>query len=323
MFKQINLWYCIPPFLIFCVFVATLSLVHSQNTSSKKNPEEELAEIKANAEMLENVQMWPTAQRVLLLSTETLEESFRKLAAYDDGQYFEPGYETQRMGENTNMQILLSNRRVLKILQDFEKLPLDQAKTKAKELHKIALNSLSKVLDVEFEPYSSEKRYGVVRLNEQFMAMTSVLLSASLGDIPFVIQRIEEWELIITKVREKLSKKNYPPRLAENFSQHYFLDPTSFVSILMFATERKGTLPEILKNKVSKYRAVNIPLVAWNADKTYYDGLKYQGQGGGNFSLENTQMVFRVYNLPTGNEEYNRQNKELIQSLKEVMASMD
>ena len=321
MFKRISLWYSVPPLLVLCVFAATFSFVHSQNTS-RPTPANvaaaKIADIKNNAAITESFQMLPTSQRVLLLSTETLDESFQKLAAYDDGQYFEPGYMTQSASENTNMQVLLSNRRVLKILQEFEKLPLDQAKNKALELHKIALSSLSKVLDVEFEPYSSGKMYGVVRPNEQFMVMTSVLLSASLGDMPFVMQRIDEWELIITKVKEKLIKKNYPLGQASKFSQHYFLDPTSFVSILMFAAERRGTIPEAMKSNVSQYKTVDIPLVAWSAYKTHYDA---QGRGGGNFSLENTQIVFRVYDLPSGTEEYDRQNEEIIQSLKEIMLS--
>ena len=320
MFKRISLWYSVPPLLILCVFAATFSFVHSQN-ANRPTPADvaaaKIADIKNNAAITESFQMLPTSQRVLLLSTETLDESFQKLAAYDDGQFFEPGYMTQSASENTNMQVLLSNRRVLKILQEFEKLPLDQAKNKALELHKIALSSLSKILDVEHEPYSPEKVYGVIRPNELFMVMTSVLLSASLGDVPFVMQRIDEWELIITKVEEKMIKKNYPPNHASRFSQCYFLDPTSFASMLMFAAERKGTVPETMKNKVSKCKVVDVPLVAWNAAETYHGNLKYQG--GENFSSENTQFVFRVYNLPTGTDEYDRLNGEIIQSLKEEL----
>jgi len=326
MLKRINLWYCLPPFFILCIFVATLSLVHSQNRS-RQNPtfEDQLAELKTNQEIVEMVKMGPIAGRVLALSTETLHESFLKLATYDDDQYGSPGYTTNVYGEMTEIQELLSNRRVIKILQEFEKLPLDQAKIKAKELHKIALDSLSQVIDealVAYTKFPTAESYGVIRPNELFMAMTSVLLSASLGDIPFVLHRIEEWERMVAIAKNKIlsNEKSYPLNFAEGYSQCVFLDPTSFVTMLMFATERKGSIPEIVKNKVAEYETFDIPIVAWNAERTYYDDLKYHG-GGSTISLENMLMDFRVYNLRKGAEEWNRSNQELIQFLKKAMAS--
>ena len=343
MFKRINLWYCFPPFLILCVFVAALSFVHSQNGSSQKivarigspdgqvielNEEEYatfLAEQKATEEMYEAMRMEPIARRILLLSTETLDESFLKLATYDDGQYFEPGYMTQRSDENTDMQTLLSNRRVIKILQEFERLPLDQAKIKAKELHKIALDNLYRAIDADLN-------FLVLELNEfehaKFMATTSVLLSASLGDIPFLMQRIEEWEQMIAEMRKRIQADEsiYPPDVVEAYSPNsfFFFDPTCFVSILMFAVERSGNIPETVKNKIAEAdcRIVDIPLVAWNANKTYYDDLRHR-ETGDTISWETTQTFFRVYNFPIGNELYRQQSKKFLRSLQETIESMN
>jgi len=304
-----------PPFFLLCVFVAALSWVHSQNPNQPglaKVLEAQLAEAKAAANMHETLQMLPTVSRVLALSTETLDESFRKLATYGDGQYFEPGYMTNVAGINTTFHELLSNRRVIKVLHEFEKLPLEQAKVKAEEFHKIALNSFSKAIDVEVAAYSPDKKYGSFRQNEQFMLMTSVILSASLGDIPTVTHRIKEWEQIITRVEEKMIQKNFPPNLAETLSQYYFLDPTSFVSILMFALERKGQVPDVAKNKIAEMNnctIVTIPIVAWNAGKTYYDDLRQRGNVS--ISWEDTQMFIRVYELLGGTDGRNRKNQEL------------
>jgi len=166
---------------------------------------------------------------------------------------------------------------------------------------------------------------GTLRKDEQFMAMTSVLLSASLGDIPFVMQRIEEWEQMITKIREKFQSdiKIYPLYF-EPLLQYHFLDPTSFVSILMFAQERSGKgIPENVKNKIAETycQIADVPLVAWHANKTYYDDLWHRG--GGNFSWENTYIVFRVYTLHGGTEERIGASQELVQFVKETLASMN
>ena len=309
--------------LIFCVFVVMYSLVHSQNGNRQnlsvqvtplpgiqvtQRTEAEIAEIKATQEMDEAIQMAPTASRVLSLSTETLEESFLKLATYDDGQYFQPGYIPPDDFECIDMQVLLSNRRVIKILQDFEKLPLDQAKTKAKGLHKIAMDYFYMVVENGLDQY---EKYSFIEHTDDlkhvnFMATTSLLLSASLGDVPFLIQRIEEWEQTLEKLRKRilLNEKKYPPNTADAYlpysSHSSFFDPTGFVSILMFAVERSGNyLP--LHSEI------------WNANKTYYDDLRHRE--GGNLSWENTQMFFRIYNLPCKTELYNRQGKELFQSV--------
>ena len=139
--------------LLLCVFAASLTWVYSQNSNlpfvdrviayvmsisldQAQNAnlppvnqvveltEEEFAEFMANLQN-ENLAMHPeAAKRVLQLGTETLEASFRKLATYDDGQYSYPGYMTNRLGEETDLQKLLSNRRFMKVLQEFENLPL-------------------------------------------------------------------------------------------------------------------------------------------------------------------------------------------------------
>ena len=116
MFKKFKFRYGIALLLLLCVFVATLSWGYSQNTKFPlvdrvlafvmsisldhaqnhtgqyvELTQDQLAESQATAEMNEALMMQPTVQRVLQLSTETLDESFRKLATYDDNQYGNPG----------------------------------------------------------------------------------------------------------------------------------------------------------------------------------------------------------------------------------------
>lgn len=322
MLQRIHLWRRVPLLLVFCVFAVSLSLVHSQNPD-RQNPEDKDAAfrkiIEEHQKSASAQQMAPTVSRTKRISTETLDESFSKLSLNDDDQYTSPGYTTNVLGENTEIHELLSNRRVIKILQEFEKLPRDQAKIKALKFHKDALDSLSKVLNVEFEPYDPKKIYAFIRPNEKFTAMTSVLLSASLRDIPLVTQRIEEWEQLTTKVREQLIKKNFPPDKADKFSKLFFLDATSHVSLLMFAAQRKGVLPDVLQIQLSGCQIMDIPLVAWDAPITYYDNRRF---GGSPASLENIYMVFRVYNLSVLTEEHQRKNAELIQLLNETVKSL-
>ena len=324
MFKRSNLWYSVPPILLLCVFVATFTLVHSQN-ANYSNYEALLAENRATTEMYETIQMLPATQRVLLLSTETLDESFRKLGEYDDGQYFNPGYEIRNWGIPPIFHVLLSNRRTIKILQEFEKLPPDQAKIKAKKFHEIALDSLSKALDKVPIAVFPDGGYGIVRQDELYMALTSLLLSASLGDVPFLMQQIEDWEQTITnKIRS--NEKTYAPKLAETLlrSPYFFPDPTSLVSILMFAMERKGGIPEVMKSRIAETDCTiaDIPLVAWNAYKTYYD-YRRQGISDTPISWGDTQLFFRVYEIRCDTEDNIRASKELVRFLKEMMAAMN
>lgn len=323
MSKRVYLRSSLPVLFILCVFVMSLSLVRSQNENGQNSEDQDAAFRKMLREHQESAikdQMAPTVSRNKQLRKETLEESFRKLALYDDDQYGSPGYMTNVLGENTEIHELLSNRRVIKILQEFKKLPRNQARIKAKKYHQDALASLSKVLNVEFEPYDPQKQYAIGRRNEIFMVMTSVLLSASLGDIPHLTQRIDEWKEMTTKAREQWIQKNYPANLADDFSKHFFLDATSHVSLLMFVAQRNGILPDVLQKQVNGCQFVDVPLVAWDAPITYYDNRRF---GGASASLENIQMVFRVYNLSALTEEQKRKNDELIQSLTETVKSLE
>ena len=357
MLKRIKLWYCIPV-LFLCVLVATLSLVHSQYAnitpvdrvlafvmslsinqaqnanlpSDVKLTQEQYADIQATldmAEMRENLQMQPIVQRVQQLSTETLDESFRKLATYDNGQYNEPGFMTQSVTEHTDMQRLLSNRRVIKVLQEFENLPFEQAKDKAEELHKIAMNHISRVINTKLDQYEKTREplpHDNEHQHAKYMIMTSLLLSASLGDIPLVMRQIDELGQGPEDVRKRIlaNKTLYPSGLKDcTLENTPYFDTTSFVSILMFAVERSGTAPENVKRKIAEASCeiVDIPLVEWNADRTYYDELRY----GGNVSMtqDSVQIFFRIYNFSSSwiNEQTRNQNSKFFWSLHEIIAS--
>ena len=333
MFKRINFRYCVP-LVLFSVFAVTLSLVHSQNVNRQTRvrvvdySEEEIANIRANAEMQETIQMLPTAQRVLLLSTETLDESFRKLATYDDGQYFEPGYTTNRYSEDTTLKRLLSNRRVIKIMQEFEKLPLEQARAKAKELHQVARNNLARLLHGVLGEYQKSLGQESAKSTSdyeqaKFMILTSLLLSASLGDVPLVIQQIDDWEQIPADIKKQAFAVNYPQNLIEasSLQNSFYFDATSFVSILMFAMERKGPLPETIRNKVVDYKADSIPLVAWNANKTYFDDISHSGNDS--FSWEDTQIFFTIYDFPVGSESSRKEGYDFFHALKDMVSSLN
>ena len=332
MFKRIHFRYCVP-LLLLCVFAVTLSLVHSQNVSRQTRvrvvdySEEEIANILANAEMQETIQMLPTAQRVLLLSTETLDESFRKLATYDDGQYFEPGYTTDVMFVETDLKTLLSNRRVIKIMQDYEKLPLEQARAKAKEFHQIAMNNISRVVNTELDEYEKTGEPLPIGNDDQhakYMTLTSLLLTASLGDIPLVIQQMEAFGQGPADVKKRYLKKR-PADFVEAYSKleySRFVDVSSLVSILMFAVEQNGTQPEIVKRRIAEAdcRIEDIPLVAWDAKKTYFDDIRLRGEGL--ISWENTHLVFRVYSFSWLNESERLRNFEFYRSLEDTIASV-
>jgi len=92
----------------------------------------------------------------------------------------------------------------------------------------------------------------------------------------------------------------------------------------MFALERSGNIPEIVKYVTAEAGCEirTIPLVAWNAAKTYYDNHFYHG-GNIPVSLETTQVNFRIYALPVNTREGTRHANQLFQWLKETMASMN
>lgn len=312
--------------LITCVFAVAITLVHSQNGSRQDSIDAE-AELKTNQEIAEFYQSFPTMQRTLLLSTETLDQSFRKLAEYDDGQYFEPGYIAPDDYECTDLQMLLSNRRVIKILQEFEKLTLDQAKIKAKEFHKIAVNHVSKVINTSLDQYEASP--GPLPASDddkhaKYMVITSLLLSASLGDVPFLMQRIDELEQVLAVAKNRVqTNKIFPSSFAKGFSleNSFYFDTTSFVSIMMFALEKKGYSPEAVKTKIANAgcRVADIPIVSWDANKTYHDDLKFHGNGS--ISWENLYTSFRIYRFPHDIDPLRKQGYEFFRSLQETMVS--
>jgi len=341
--------------LLLCVFAASLTWVYSQNASlpfvdrviayvmsismdNSQNAnlppanqlieltEDQFDEFMANQQN-ENPPMHPVvAKRVLQLSSETLDESFRKLASYDDGQYVHPGYTTNVQFKENHLQRLLSNRRFIKVLQEFENLPPEQAKTKAEEFHRIAMNHYSTVTHALLDEYEKNPypEANPDSYHLKFMILASLALTASLGDFPLVMQQIDEWGTGPADVRKRLLTM-YPMELLETctLENTFFFDTSSFVSILMFAAERSGTMPENVKTIINEADCEidDIPLVAWNADRTYYDDLR--NFRNGSISGEDAQMVFRIYTFSRFNESQRQQNYEFFRTLQETIASLN
>lgn len=70
---------------------------------------------------------------IATLKKENLEESMDRLLS-DDDQYYYPGYYTGVINDQIDLEIMLSDRRSIKVLQSIEKLPAKEREAKCKQL---------------------------------------------------------------------------------------------------------------------------------------------------------------------------------------------
>ena len=217
-------------------------------------------------------------EEVEKLKKQSLDETFAYLL--DDQQYYYPGYQSEVAFVPEDMERILSARGFLKVFQQFEKLPKEQATKKLYEFCERAIKefeySLENALWQGANPTLEHHSPKTIR-SAKYTVCVSMLLAARMGEHKLLLDQIGKMEPL-SETYVNTAKINFPyDNLSDTLIDKLlrgstYLDDDCILTVLMYAIKRagikleSGVLPEIFKQK-------SIPLCRWDAKLTYYDRL--------------------------------------------------
>jgi hypothetical protein len=245
------------------------------------------------------------------IQTESLEESFANLI--NDQQYSYPSYHSNIKGAPKDMEMLLSSRRFLKVLQQFQSLSLKQANTLLDKFCKEAIDEYriavldtrnpktasSVISDPDPNPKTSKPHS---LMGAKYMICASMLLAAHISNCQKIWEQFEKMNQIIQEEKIYI-EENKDTELGRILISIMSLDRGCIVCVFTYAmTQAKNNSEPVIALK-AKLDKKEIPLVKWNASETYYDVLHKSGYR----QIEKKTIVqnFIVYSIPRNRNDNN------------------
>jgi hypothetical protein len=245
------------------------------------------------------------------LEEESLEESFSNLI--NDQQYYYPGYHTPIKGTPVELETLFSSRRFLKVFQQFQFLPQNQANALLDKFCKQAIDEY-KIAVLETRnpktttPTTSDSHPKTSKPHNlkgaKNMIYTSMLLAAHNGNCLKVWEQFEKTNQIIQEEKKYIEEKNKNKeldKLDKLLISVMSFDRDCITNIFMYAFSQTKNNSDLVIKLKSNLNQKEVPLVKWDAKVTYYDFLHCDiFLRSGNFTIDNKTVIqnFTVYSLP-------------------------
>jgi hypothetical protein len=215
------------------------------------------------------------------IQVESLETSFSNLMI--DQQYSD--YHTNVKGAPVDLETLLSSRRFLKVLQQFQSLTLQQANTL---LDKFCKESIDEYKIAVLDTRNQNKTNSVSAINPdnknskprnlrgaKYMVCASMLLAAHLGNCQKVWEQFEKMNQIIQD-EKKYIEENRNTELDRLLISVISLERDCIVCIFMYAMTQAKINSDAVITLQSKLDKKKVPLVEWNASVTH-DDVRWSG----------------------------------------------
>ena len=270
-------------------------------------------------------------ERIDRLTGLTLDETFVELL--ESQQYFYPGYYSERMAVPTDIQTLLSARTFLKVLQEFDALPHEEAIEKLYEFSETALGTYGMAVEMLLER-ERRKREGQTQeplgsfTATNRMLCASLLLAARMGEHELLIRQLDEMQFHWHAYYDGITGY-VQPEFVDMFEQARHrklygpLEDDAVLTIFMYAaldrSENSGNFGALEYATTLSYDGVTaavIPLYPWDAPLTYYDF----GMGSGHSGIDFNDAVelFFSYEFPS---DFGDQKKKIVlQTLRERLS---
>jgi hypothetical protein len=205
----------------------------------------------------------------------------------DNDQYSYPGYHPAADGVPEDIEKLLSTRSSLKVLQQFDVLPREQAIKKLHEFSQKAIKdfrtSLENVrivtdkkeierLEKAAREYPPTPETGRVK----YPLCISLLLAARVGEYQLLVNLFDEMQQIVDAMIDCINNDDsFSPVAKVLFPQMMPLEDDCILTVLLYALKRAGKNTDI--PFVSGIKQKNIPLCRWDAALTHYDFAVWHG----------------------------------------------
>lgn len=242
-------------------------------------------------------------ERIDHLRKQTLEETFAELL---ETQQYVSSPRRSDLTDRQEMDTLLSTRTALKVLQQFEELPKEQALEKLPRFCEVAVKKYEALLDhiVARRADRSLPSPGIGAAD--CMVCMSLLLAARLRENKLLIHQIDRVQSISDAFDEKIGND-----ILRNFAT---LDDDCILTVLMYALKEQEPNGEIDIPDTVKQRV--IPFYRWDADLTHSDFMVRHG--GRSPSPDDLVERFTVYVFPLRFDD--QQKKAVIDTLKERLS---
>ena len=245
--------------------------------------------------------------RIALLKQQSLDETFVYLL--ESQQYHFPGYHPQAEGP-VDMESLLSTRSFLKVFQQFDDLPKDQAIKKLHEVCERAIadfgNSLEISLKLNENPSLPPPTTSIVSAKRTVCA--SMLLAARMGEHELVFSQIDEMQPLIDSYVERVKVYNPPEPVWTQISRDIAsLEGDCVLTVLMYTLKRAGKDTSVPFEDSIKRKT--IPLCRWDAPLTHYDFEVVRG-----LKKSNPQDIVEQFDVYTfaGNDRFDPHKRKLV-----------
>jgi hypothetical protein len=230
----------------------------------------------------------------------------------------------------TDMETVLSARGFLKVFQEFEKLPDEEAieklyvfseraieyfGTSLKDMHYVDVKMDSNMFQQYVEAIRVSPEY-VDPTGAKYMLCVSMLLAARMREYELLLYQIEEMQRIVDVCIDRLNGDDtFPSDLKEIMPYVIPLEDDCILTVLMYALKQAGitNIPfeeTFIKKTISLFR--------WDAEATYYDFLSQRGYQ--QLDPKNETEQFVVYEFPNPGFFDNQKKKAIINTLKECFS---
>jgi hypothetical protein len=218
------------------------------------------------------------------LKTENLETAIVTIITNDD-QYYWPGYRSAAAAAQTQIEVMLSSRRCVKLLQSVEEMPESQRAIVSDQLFSKALLIHSNIYDVILTKLDGltlddvMKQGGVVTsdpaahcvYSRQIAMGMGMLINANFGRNDLLLNQFLQLDDMRSRFRARMDATKVPIPLLESC----IVPENRFqVNVLRLAAMRSS--PAMLEQVDQECRLANmkskqIPVVAWDAETTWFE----------------------------------------------------
>jgi hypothetical protein len=297
---------------LLALFLLSMSVCLLINFNQKKLPDNSDNQ---EPERFVNVHTDRVNNFIKEIQTESLETSFSNLI--NDQQYFYQGYHTNIKGASVDLETLLSSRRFLKVLQQFQSLTLKQANNLLDKFCKESIDEYKiTVLDarnrnttnsVSNTNPKTSKSHSL--MGAKYIVCASMLLAAHLGNSQKIWEQFEKMNQIIQDER-KYIEENRNTEFGRIFISIMSLDHDCIVSVFMYAMIQAKINSDMVITLQSKLDKKEVPLVKWNASDTYYDVLQQSRY----HRIDKKTIVqnFVVYSIPRNGNDNNVNYNDIV-----------
>ena len=224
-------------------------------------------------------------QLLATLKKENLQQSVAQLK--ESQQYTYPSYHSGKRGEQTDLEVLLSARRVTKIAQDMARFKTrEEMESQNRVFFKQSFDYYKKIIDDVLKSYedpNAPKNKESIS-SAKYAVCTFMLMAALSGDIEGLAKQIDQVNQFSQEVEKRIqqNEKRFPDHFWQDIRGFIEPDNRFILNTMIYSIrnrhDRSSKEHQELRAIIKGFPIKEVPIVEWDAEMGYYDFLHvYEG----------------------------------------------